>query len=159
MRSIQIESQIGPDGVLRITVPIGESEAFSRVVVTIAPAPLPSDSPQAKEADSESLYGSCAGLGLEEPPDLPLPCHRLLIIPMRQKNRRDAQYVAIPDAAPNMSASQSNQSKSRRVNGCVHSSRRPKAETTAKMIASCTAVGRLARRMATVRVASAARPA
>lgn len=73
MRTIQFESQIGSDGVLRLAVPIGESAALGRVLVTIDPAPQMSDSTQGDALDSQSLYGSCAGFGLEEPPDLPLP--------------------------------------------------------------------------------------
>ncbi|HEX7379086.1 MAG TPA: hypothetical protein VF278_18330 [Pirellulales bacterium] len=72
MKPMQVESQIGPDGVLHLAVSVGSSEANRQVIVTIEPLPKPESSPR-QDAWSESLYGSCAGLGLEEPPDLSLP--------------------------------------------------------------------------------------
>lgn len=73
MRPIQFESQIGPDGVLHLAVPVGTADANRRVFVTIEQLPRPAE-PRAQDfSSSESMYGSCAGLGLEEPRDLPLP--------------------------------------------------------------------------------------
>lgn len=76
MKSIQLESEVGADGVLELRVPLGAGDARTRVVVTIQPLPQPahrcvSDLSQWHEF-VERTYGSCAGLGLEEPPDLPL---------------------------------------------------------------------------------------
>ena len=73
MRTIQLESEIGADGVLHLAVPIGAAQANSRVIVTIEPLPREIQPPPEDRTGNESMYGSCAGLGLEEPPDLPLP--------------------------------------------------------------------------------------
>jgi hypothetical protein len=76
MKSIQFESEVGPDGILDLHVPLGVSGARSRVVVTIQP--LPAVAPENRRQSSDwhdfvdRTYGSCAGLGLEEPADLPL---------------------------------------------------------------------------------------
>lgn len=73
MQSIQLESEVGADGVLHLSVPLGIGEAKRRVIVTIETArgtdPVSTASP---DDDLDDLYGSCADLGLEEPPDLPL---------------------------------------------------------------------------------------
>jgi hypothetical protein len=68
MALIQVEAEVGADGVLHLTVPLGRGEAERRVIVTIEPFDRKSGMEPA-----DDLYGSCAGLGLEEPPDLPLP--------------------------------------------------------------------------------------
>lgn len=73
MRPIQLGSQVGPDGVLYLAVPLGTAEANNHVVVTIEPLPAASGPQLSQHVRSESMYGSCAELGLEEPPDLPLP--------------------------------------------------------------------------------------
>jgi hypothetical protein len=73
MRTIQLESEVGADGILHLAVPVGTAQANSRVIVTIEPLPSATASQQGEHVPSESKYGSCAGLGLEEPPDLPLP--------------------------------------------------------------------------------------
>lgn len=74
MKSVQLESEVGADGVLEIRVPLGVHDARQRVVVTTEP--LPASSPDLDHSDwrqfIERTYGSCAGLGLEEPSDLPL---------------------------------------------------------------------------------------
>jgi hypothetical protein len=77
MKSIQMESEVGADGVLELRVPFGTADARTRVVVTIQPVPQsepPRDRPPPSDWHGfvEQTYGSCAGLGLEEPPDLPL---------------------------------------------------------------------------------------
>ncbi len=76
MKPIQIESEVGGDGVLDLRVPLGESEANARVLVTIEPAVSPNHSRTDSEQDwhefVQRTYGSCVGLGLEEPDDLPL---------------------------------------------------------------------------------------
>lgn len=72
MKPIQVESQVGPDGVLHLAVPVGSTEANRQVIVTIEQLPKAEPLPR-QETRSESMYGSCAGLGLEEPPDLSLP--------------------------------------------------------------------------------------
>jgi hypothetical protein len=71
MKAIQLESQVGEDGVLSLQVPLGPAEARSRVLVTISPS-AEQDQSDWQEFISRT-YGSCAGLGLEEPEDLPLP--------------------------------------------------------------------------------------
>jgi hypothetical protein len=50
MNAIVVKSKVGPDGVLRVTVPVGEAEANREVQVTIAPATAaapPSMTPEA----------------------------------------------------------------------------------------------------------------
>jgi hypothetical protein len=76
MKSIQLESEVGADGILELRVPLGMDDARSRVVVTIESLPRPETPCSCKPSDwhdfVQRTYGSCAGLGLEEPPDLPL---------------------------------------------------------------------------------------
>ena len=77
MKAIQLESQVGDDGVLSLLVALGPTEARSRVIVTIAlsPSRMPTALPDSSGWHEfiARTYGSCAGLGLEEPADLPLP--------------------------------------------------------------------------------------
>ena len=72
LKTVQIESEIGSDGVLLLSVPLSTSDANTRVRVTIEPLEAQTE---AEEADWATIvdqtYGSCAGLGLEEPPDPP----------------------------------------------------------------------------------------
>lgn len=78
MQSIQLESEVGADGVLHLSVPLGIAEAKTRVIITIQAACGNGSLSTDKQYDEEDdLYGSCADLGLEEPPDLPLQ-HRSL---------------------------------------------------------------------------------
>jgi hypothetical protein len=76
MKSIQLESEVGPDGVLELRVPLGANDARTRVVVTIESLPGQELKSSASLSDwhdfVQRTYGSCADLGLEEPPDLPL---------------------------------------------------------------------------------------
>ncbi len=73
MKTVQLESEVGPDGVLSLHVPLGTSEAHTRVIVTIAPLRETNGSEGSDWHEFvERTYGSCAGLGLEEPQDLPL---------------------------------------------------------------------------------------
>lgn len=76
MKTIQVESEVGPDGVLVVRISLGEEEARRRVLVTIEPAVATEESPHQPRTDWREFltqtYGSCAGLGLEEPEDLPL---------------------------------------------------------------------------------------
>ena len=65
MQSIQFESRVGPDGVLKLDVSMGPTQANSAVVVTIQPK-------SSREGDGltwhefiETMYGACAGTGLE----------------------------------------------------------------------------------------------
>ena len=69
--TVEFQSRVGPDGVLDLRVPLGQSEAGAEVVVTIRP--LTADaSKKSNSADwhrfVEETYGSCAGLGLERQP-------------------------------------------------------------------------------------------
>ena len=73
MRTVQLESEVGSDGVLSLQVPLGPVEANTKVLVTIQPA---SGASKALEKDTsdwrqfiERTYGCCANLGLEEPAD------------------------------------------------------------------------------------------
>jgi len=67
MKTLEIESDVGPDGVLSLRVPLGESEANHRVRVTIETAES-----EKKVLDQEEwrafvarTYGSGAELGIE----------------------------------------------------------------------------------------------
>jgi hypothetical protein len=72
VKTVQIESEIGSDGVLSLNVPLGTSDANTKVRVTIEP--LDRRAGRAAEdwpAFVDRTYGSCANLGLDEPDDLP----------------------------------------------------------------------------------------
>ena len=71
---IQIHSRIGEDGVLNLSVPMGASDANTEVMITIAPANGNGTRSGRLEWHEfvRQTYGSCAGFGLDEPPDLPL---------------------------------------------------------------------------------------
>jgi hypothetical protein len=70
MKPIQIQSEVGKDGVLSLRVPIGSEEAGHLVIVTIEPA-TGSTAINFDRGDwhqfVEENYGSCAGRGLERP--------------------------------------------------------------------------------------------
>jgi hypothetical protein len=72
MKTVQIESEVGSDGILLLRVPIGSSGARTKVRVTIEPL---EQHVKTKDSDwhdfVERTYGSCADLDLEEPEDLP----------------------------------------------------------------------------------------
>lgn len=75
MGIIQFNSRVGDDGVLSVRVPIGEAEANAEVQVTICPLTTTDGSNGHKKDWRDfvaTTYGSCEGLGLEEPVDLPL---------------------------------------------------------------------------------------
>ena len=78
MRTVHFESEVGKDGVLSLHVPLGPVEANTRVLVTIQPVSQPALNQNESRSDwrqfVEETYGCCAGLGLEEPDDLPLQC-------------------------------------------------------------------------------------
>lgn len=61
MNSIQLESEVGDDGILALQVPLGMAEARARVIVTIEPLSF-----------SESSHGSVAAVlqAVREPPHL-----------------------------------------------------------------------------------------
>ena len=67
MHAYETQVHIGPDGILRLEVPVHESETDINVLVVLTKS--------SGTLDMEGVYGSCAGLGFQEPPDLPLqPC-------------------------------------------------------------------------------------
>ena len=72
MRQVQMETEVGNDGVLDLKVPLGAGEARSRVIVTIQPAPTHAPAPLEKGLGWAEFightYASCAGLGLQRPP-------------------------------------------------------------------------------------------
>lgn len=74
MSIMQFHSHVGKDGVLNLSIPLGKAEADSEVIVTVQPAtPVSEDLKNLPWSEFVArTYGSCAGLGLEEPPDLPL---------------------------------------------------------------------------------------
>jgi hypothetical protein len=77
MQSVQFQTEIGPDGVLNLSIQLGQAEAKTPVVVTIQP--LGDDTSNVPNQELgwhdfvNQTYGSCAGLGLEEPSDPPPP--------------------------------------------------------------------------------------
>lgn len=74
MKTVQLESKVGVDGILSLEIPFGAAEAQKRVLVTIQPLPAePVNNPPAVDWHTfvAETYGSCAGLGLKEPEDLP----------------------------------------------------------------------------------------
>ncbi|MBI5765048.1 MAG: hypothetical protein HZA51_16155 [Planctomycetes bacterium] len=75
MSTIQVHSRVGDDGVLEVRIPLGAADANTDVVVTVAPVKS-AECQSTKEPWADFIsntYGSCAGLGFEEPADLPLP--------------------------------------------------------------------------------------
>ncbi len=77
MKNIQLQTEVGPDGVLNLRVPLGPEEAKTPVVVTIRSLPAASSEIPSEQLEwhefVKQTYGYCAGLGLEEPEDMPLP--------------------------------------------------------------------------------------
>ena len=73
MQPIHIPSRVGEDGVLTLSVPLGAAEANAEVLVTIELAGIgtPAAGSDRREFVRQT-YGSCAGLSLDEPPDMPL---------------------------------------------------------------------------------------
>ena len=69
MKTVQLQSEVGKDGVLALRVPLGSDEAGHRVKVTIEPISNGSSKDGREEWHQfiEETYGSCAGLGLERP--------------------------------------------------------------------------------------------
>lgn len=74
MTRIELRSKVGADGVLTLKVPLGPGEANQEVLVTVQAAgePVSSHAEEDWHCFVEKTYGSCAGQGLEEPPDLPV---------------------------------------------------------------------------------------
>jgi hypothetical protein len=73
--TLQFHSRVGDDGVLNLQVNLGQTEAKKEVVVTIAPlAPAVADEAKSLSWHDflERTYGSCEGLGVERPEQLPL---------------------------------------------------------------------------------------
>ena len=73
MTPVQIETHVGPDGVLMVRVPMGTDQANVRVKVTVEPVPGHTelgDNGGTRSDDQwhrfvDETYGSCAGSGLE----------------------------------------------------------------------------------------------
>jgi hypothetical protein len=77
MKNIQLQAEVGPDGILNLRIPLGAAEAKMPVVVTIQSLPASSNAVPPAQIEWQEFvkqtYGSCAGFGLEEPDDMPLP--------------------------------------------------------------------------------------
>ena len=73
MKDIQLQAEVEPDGVLNLSIPLGPTEAGTPVVVTISSLKADSGEMFLRQTDwhefVQRTYGSCAGLGLEEPQD------------------------------------------------------------------------------------------
>jgi hypothetical protein len=70
MKTVQLQSEVGKDGVLALRIPLGSDEAGHRVRVTVEPiakAAGTMDDRGEWHQFIEETYGSCAGLGLERP--------------------------------------------------------------------------------------------
>lgn len=71
MKTVQLKSSVGQDGVLELRIPLGFEEAGQPVMVTVQPVPADTDSTEADDAEWHRIlretYGACAGLGLERP--------------------------------------------------------------------------------------------
>lgn len=73
--TLQFHSRVGDDGVLNLQVNLGQTEAKKEVVVTIAPmSSISVVDPNALDwhAFLDRTYGSCEGMGVERPEQLPL---------------------------------------------------------------------------------------
>jgi hypothetical protein len=77
MKNIQLQTEVGPDGVLNLCIPLGLDDAKTPVMVTIQSLAATSRKILPEQLEWHEFvrqtYGSCAGLGLEEPVDMPLP--------------------------------------------------------------------------------------
>lgn len=74
METKQVQSRIGPDGVLTLQLPFRPEDANRPVHVTVSPAASTGEVGQAEWAEIvKRVYGSCAGLDLEDPGDEPWP--------------------------------------------------------------------------------------
>jgi hypothetical protein len=77
MKNIQLQTEVGADGVLNLRVPFGLEDAKTPVRVTIQSLGATSKNKPSEQLEWHEFvrqtYGSCAGLGLEEPEDMPLP--------------------------------------------------------------------------------------
>jgi hypothetical protein len=76
MKTLQLKSSVSQDGILELRIPLGVEEAGQEVTVTVQT----SRSGHSRSSDDraewhrfvEETYGSCAGMGLERPEQLPL---------------------------------------------------------------------------------------
>jgi hypothetical protein len=72
METKQVQSRIGPDGVLSLQLPFAPEDANRPVNVTVTPAVSAGEVGQAEWTEIVNrAYGSCAGLDLEEAADAP----------------------------------------------------------------------------------------
>ena len=69
MQTIQLQTKVGADGILSLTVPLGEADANSEVLVTIRTALDAPREPRLRawRETVDHAYGSCSSLGLERP--------------------------------------------------------------------------------------------
>src|SRR5205809_388731 len=69
LRHIQMESEVGNDGVLDLKLPLGRAEAHARILVTIQSSSVPYDTPLGDRLGwaefIKRTYASCADSGLE----------------------------------------------------------------------------------------------
>jgi hypothetical protein len=67
---IQVHQRVGPDGILKLAVPLGASDANKDVVVTIQTLSTDLKSPQKLGWVDflDATYGSCADLSMERAP-------------------------------------------------------------------------------------------
>jgi hypothetical protein len=70
MQGIQIQSRVGPDGVLHLSLPLGPDDANADVVVTVQRLPAGDERPLNKPWQQflDDTFGSGAGMGLERGP-------------------------------------------------------------------------------------------
>ena len=70
MDTIQVHSRVGADGVLKLSLPLGPTDANTDVVITIQPAATSSVRSPEREWNKflDDTFGSCAELGVERGP-------------------------------------------------------------------------------------------
>lgn len=67
--TIEFQSRVGPDGTLKLDIPLGKSEAGTEVIVTIRRTQTrPGGDPAEWHRFVEETYGSCANLRVERAP-------------------------------------------------------------------------------------------
>jgi hypothetical protein len=71
MKTLQVKSSVGQDGVLELRIPLGFEEAGREVTVTVETSSVKESAASLDDAEWHRIlretYGACAGMGLERP--------------------------------------------------------------------------------------------
>ena len=74
-QAFQFQTHVGTDGILTLRLPLGPGDADKDVIVTVQPIDHSVAGGLVAQGDRSqavrNTYGACAGLGLEEPKDMP----------------------------------------------------------------------------------------